>query len=593
MVIIYSLCIIETPVVSPLLLLSTNVVSWFCVVKSESHTLYQYTLNSDYEIQMIHPETEENMHKILKMMMLLALFALFVGACAAPAAQPETAAPSDAGDSGAMAEPPDSPEGELIVAITTFPNALTPPNAAERQAINVTQQMFDGLVWRNEEGEIVPALAESWEISEDGTEYTFTLRQGVVFHNGETFDAQDVVTTWEAGKDPANAYAYVFESVIGVEVIDDSTVKVITEDPDPLFLSTGFPTQGVYPTDYYAEVGFDGFEAHPIGTGPFQFVEWVKGEKIVLEANPNYWDEGLPKVQSLIFRPIPESATRLAAVQTGEIHIATRLVAEEASQLEGKENVNVITYSNDRSYYISFNNLTSGVGLPIEDKLVRQAMNYAVDRQAIVDALFDGKATLSSGFISPFNLGYDDSIEPYPYDPEKAKELLAEAGYADGFEIGFACPIGAYPNFEQVCEAIGGYLNDVGITFEGGEIQFMESGKYWDLEASKELPPLFGDAWSVTNGEALDRLTGALTAEASYAAWEDPDLRALIDKASVTIDIDERAEVYSEIHRLMYDNPPFIYLYYPNVFEAVSTAVHNYTPRPAEDYYLKNVFVTQ
>lgn len=489
-------------------------------------------------------------------------------------------------------EAPTGPEGELIVAITTIPNAITPPNAAERQAINVAQQMFDGLVWRNEEGVIEPALAESWEISDDGTEYTFHLRQGVTFHNGEAFDAADVVATWEAGKDPKNAYYYVYEPVTGVEVIDDYTVKVITDSPDPLFFTTGFPTFGVYPADYYAEVGFEGFEAHPVGTGPFQFVVWDE-EKIAMEANPNYWDSRYPKVASLIFRPIPESATRLAAVQTGEIHIATRLISEEASQLFGNPDIQVISYSNDRSYYVAFNNLTSGVGLPTEDPLVRQAMNYAVDRQAIVDALFGGKATLSSGLVAPFNLGADPAIQPYPYDPDKARELLTEAGYPDGFQIGFACPIGAYPNFEQVCEAIGGYLNEVGISFDGGEIQFMESGQYWDLEANKELPPLFADAWSVTNGEALERLQGSLYAEASYAAWEDPDLRALIDEAAVTIDVDTRAAVYGQIQQLMYDNPPFIYLYYPNVFEAINSAVQNYTPRPAEDYWLKGVFIAQ
>lgn len=488
-------------------------------------------------------------------------------------------------------EAPKGPTGELVIAVTTFPNALTPPNAAERQAINVTQQMFDGLVWRNEEGELEPALATSWEISEDGTAYTFILREGVVFHNGETFEAEDVVVTWQAGIDPANAYAYVYDPVVDVEIVDDFTVIVHTEDPDPLFLTTGFPSYGMYPADYYNEVGLEGFEDHPIGTGPFKLVEWIKGERVVMAANENYWDERYPKVASLIFRPIPESATRVAAVQTGEIDIATRLVSEEATQLLGNPKVHVISYSHDRSYYIAFNNLTSGIGQPTEDPLVRQALNYAVDRQAIVDALFGGLATLSSGYVSPFNLGYDSSIEPYPYDPARAMELLAEAGFPDGFEIGFACPIGAYPNFEQVCEAVGGYLNDVGITFDGGEIQFMESGQYWDLEASKELPPLFGDAWSVTNGEALDRLTGALTAEASYAAWEDPVLRALIDEASVTIDIDERSAIYSEIHRVMFDNPPFIYLYYPNVFEAVNSRVQNYTPRAAEDYWLKGVFV--
>jgi peptide/nickel transport system substrate-binding protein len=489
-------------------------------------------------------------------------------------------------------EPPQVPEGELIVSLSTFPNSLYPPNAAERNAINAMQQMFDGLTWVDDEGNIVPNLAESWEISEDGREYIFHLRQDVVFHNGETFDAQDVVTTWQAGKDPVNAYAYDLDLATAVEVIDDYTVKISTAEPDVLFLRILNERWGIIPTDYFNEVGLEGIEDHPIGTGPFQLVEWVKGDRIVMEANPNYHIEGQPKVASLIYRPIPESATRLAAVQTGEIHIANRLSSEEAQSLLGAPNVQVVRYPVDRVYYIAFNNLTSGVGQPTEDARVRQALNYAVDRQAIIDALFDGFASLSTGYVTPGNLGYNAGLEPYPYDPDKARELLAEAGYPDGFEIGFACPIGAYTNFEQVCEAVGGYFEEVGVTMEGDEIQFMESGQYWDLEANKELPPLFADSWSTADGEALNRLTGALGGEnASYSAWWTPEIQEFLDRISTAVDPEARAGVYSEFHQFLYDDPPFVYLYEPNTFEAINAAVQNYKPRAAENYYLKDVFL--
>jgi peptide/nickel transport system substrate-binding protein len=488
-------------------------------------------------------------------------------------------------------EAPDEPKGELIVSLAAQPNSLIQFNAAERNANNVANQIFEGLTWVDDEGGIVPALAESWEVSEDGTEYTFKLREGVVFHNGAPFTAQDVVTSWEAGKDPNNAYAFEIERAASVEAIDEYTVKITTEEPDALFLRSLALDWAIMPTDYFNEVGLEGVEANPVGTGPFKFVEWVEGDRIVLEAFEDYWDEGLPKVARIVFRPILEEATRIAAVQTGEVHIANRLPADEAQRLLGVENVQIIRYPTDRVYYIAFNNLTSGVGTPLEDVQVRQAMNYAIDRQAIIDALFNGYADLSTGFNTPDNLGYNPELEPYAYDPEKAKELLAEAGYPDGFEIGFACPTGAYTNFEQVCEAVGGYLNEVGITFEGGEIQFMESGKYWDLEANKELPPLFGDSWSSELGEAINRLNGALGADASYAAWNTPELQDYIDQISATVDTEERAQLYGEVQQLMYDDPPFVYLYEPNTFEAINDAVQNYKPRAAEEYWLKEVFL--
>jgi peptide/nickel transport system substrate-binding protein len=484
-------------------------------------------------------------------------------------------------------EAPEVPTGTLVRAISTFPNSLDHPQAAERQASTTDYQLYDSLVWFGEGGKIEPQLAESWEVNEDGTEYTFFLRDDVVFHNGEPFNADAVVFNWERASTAGFEYSYHWETASNVEAVDEFTVKATLDSPDALFLSTVADNWAMIPPGYFEEVGQEGFDAHPMGTGPFKFVEWVKGDHITMEANMDYW-RGAPKIQTVTFRPIPESATRVAAIQTGEADIVTRLSSEEAQSLLGVENVKVVKYPVERVYYIAFNNLTTGVDQPTMDAKVRQAMNYAVDVDTIIAALFDGFAEPASGFVVAGELGFGN-VEPFGYDPDTALALLDEAGYPNGFAMDMACPVGAYTHFEEVCEAIAGYLGDVGIDVS---LELMESGQYWDLEANKELPPLFGDSWSAAGGEAFRRLTGALGGmDASYSAWSDPTIDDLLAQIQATPDQDARAALYGELQEYMQEDPPFIYLYQPVQFEAINTRVQGYDPLPFEGYDLFDVFV--
>ncbi len=484
---------------------------------------------------------------------------------------------------------PVGPQGILTVALTGAPNSLTPGLGDDQNSDNAASQLFDSLVYLNPDGELEPALAESWDISDEGTEYTFKLREGVTFHNGEVFNADDVVASWEFGKSDVTKWAQDWEKAENVEKVDDYTVLITTAAPDPLLLKTIAISWSMLPNEYMAEVGLEGFNEQPIGTGPFVFQEWMRGDHITLTANPDYWREGYPKVETLIFRPIPESATRAAAIQTGEVDIAPRLSADQAKSLVGQD-VKVLKYPLWRVYYVAFNNLTSGVGLPTEDAKVRQAMNYAVDVQTIIDSILEGYGKPSASYAAATGeLGYG-AVEPFGYDPEKAKQLLAEAGFAEGFEIGMACPIGAYSHFEEICQAIAGYLGDVGITVE---LELMESGQYWDQEANKELPPLFGDSWGNSIGESYNRLTGALGGwDAAYSSWSDPVIDDYIEQIGTTVDQEAREKLYEELQVYMKENPPFIYLLEPIGFEGLTARVQNYHPLPGEDIFLFDTWVT-
>jgi peptide/nickel transport system substrate-binding protein len=354
-------------------------------------------------------------------------------------------------------------------------------------------------------------------------------------------------------------------------------------------LTLVFNDWAMVPPDYIREVGLDAFAQNPVGTGPFEFVSRTAGERIVMEANDDYWDEGLPRVDRLEYRVIPDASTRMAAIQTGGIDIANRLTAEQVEVLEEEPDVDVISYLNDRVYYVAFKNIGAGEGSPVEDARVRRALNFGLDRFGIIEAIFSGQANPAPGFVVEGNLGYDaDQMEPFPYDPERAQELLAEAGYPDGFEITMGCPADGYININEVCQAIASNLGQIGVDVE---VDFQTTNSFWSEPNYAVTGPMYVDSWSSEFGEAYPRLEGALMPGNYYNTWVDERLEALVHDIERTVDRQARAALYQQMHQLMYEEPPFIYLYQPMIFEATNSRVEGYQPRAAEEYFLKSVSV--
>jgi len=531
----------------------------------------------------------------LALVMVLALLA----SCAPAApAEPEAPAPAEqapaeeaAPTESPVAEEPmaEGPQGTLRVGLSAEPSSLYIPTTPDKISDIAASQLYDPLVFQNTAGEIVPALAESWESSEDGTVWTFKLRQGVTFHNGDPFTADDVVATWEYGSAETSSWPEKYTIATSVEKVDDFTVKVTTDGPKPLLMVTMHDFWSIIPKKYMDEVGVEGFLQKPVGTGPFMFKEWVKGEQLTYVANPNYWQKEYPKAAELVFRFIPESATRVAAIQQDEVDIVTRLSAEEADSLKSVDGVKVVQYQVPRIYYMAFNNLSGSDSDAIRDPKVRQAINYATDVDGIITALFAGNGQRAAGYVASSELGYG-IVPPFPYDPEKAKALLAEAGYADGLEMGMACPTGVYAAFEEVCQAIVSNLGDVGITVN---LEMMESGAFWDLMVKKELPEMSGDSWADESGESYNRMAGALGGmDAGYSLWTDPKIDETLSKISSELDREKRKALYEELQVYMQENPPFLYLYEPVTFEATRDRVTDYNPRPSEMLYLFDTGVT-
>jgi peptide/nickel transport system substrate-binding protein len=364
-----------------------------------------------------------------------------------------------------------APEGKIIIAQGVDPTTLDPQWHEETPAYNVLLNIYDTLLFRDKDLKIIPWLAESWRIV-NPTTWEFKIRKGVKFHNGEDVDADAVKFSLDRIRDPelkARQSVY-FRLVTSVDVIDKYTVRVITSKPYPT-LENHFALRGhIMPPGHFRGKDKIFADRNPVGSGPYKFVRWVKDEQIELEANPNWWG-GAPKIKTIVFRPIPEAAVRVAALQAGEVDGAVNIPPHLIAPIEKHGKLYVSKAPSVRTIFIPIyayqydtaNKPVGPVEGPTRDKRVRQALLAAVNVDEIIKTVLEGNAIRTATPLTPKHFGFDPTFAPTKLDPDRARKLLSDAGFPQGIELTLNSPDGRYLKDKEVAEAIAGQLTKAGI----------------------------------------------------------------------------------------------------------------------------------
>ena len=494
---------------------------------------------------------------------------------AAAAAAEEAAAAAEAPEEEPAAPVEEGPSGTLRVAVDRDVENLDPNFAKQIIAETFSQAVFDSLITFSYEGDFIPLLASEFAFTSDTT-LEFWLREGITFHNGETFDARSVTTSVARMQDEDEGSHLIrnFASIVEVEVVNDYHVIMHLSGPDAQLLHalTRLP---MVPPDHYAAVGQAEFAQNPIGSGPFKFVEYVIDSHTIFEANPDYWDgspKGKPLVAEVVMRVIPEPTTRVSELVTGGVDLIAAVPLDQRSVVTDAGMTN-ISYADGRVAVARINSSNIGVSAEaaegeaargfeaLTDVRVRQALNYAVDRQTIIDALLGGTATpLGQPFV-PGGFGYNPDNEAYPYDPDRARELLAEAGYGDGLNIKLTAQ---NTILSDVLTALVDYFADVGVT---AELEVIEPGLGNQRLLAGDYDPLFMSTWypAETFFHFLIRCEGLIS------TYCNPDLEPLLLEEKQTLDIGERNQIIWQITDVLREEAPALWLWNSESTAGVNT----------------------
>lgn len=475
----------------------------------------------------------------------------------------------------------------LTVALGVEPTSLDPHRTADLMGALVQGQIYNYLFVHDKNMKLLPELAESYKLSNDKKTWTITLRKGIKFHNGDDFNAASVKFSIERILDPKtkSGRASFYEMIKSVTLIDDHTVAITTDQPFQPFIShlTYYPMAMLSPKAV-AKYGND-YDHNPVGTGPFKFVEWTPGGRIVLERNENYW-ETKPKVGKIVFRFLREEPARTMLLETGEADFITQVSPRETQRLRANKNIDMVTVD---SHFTAYLVLVNDQDEPFNNLAVRKALNYAINKDAIINSVLLGAARPYDSPLSPIGWGYKKTGS-YEYNPEKAKKLLADAGYkGKKLKIELWTSVGRFTLDTEIAEVIQDQLKEVGIEADlqrkadwGAYLFGLSKGK--NRMGMTQSGPVTGDA---DQGLYMVYHSKGPTNRMKYYNKE---VDSLLEKARETSDPKVRLDAYVKAQQIIFDDAPVVWLYYPKTIYGQSKKVKDIIYLPKEQVLFKNCY---
>jgi peptide/nickel transport system substrate-binding protein len=468
---------------------------------------------------------------------------------------------------------------ELVVAQGGDISKFDPHFSTSSNDIRVSFNLFDNLVSRHPDGKLHPGLATEWKL-EGQTTWRFKLRQGVKFHNGDPFSSADAKFSIERTYDP-NAKTMVATALSTIDKIDapdPTTLVITTKKPDPLLPARlAFYGGQIVPKKYLESVGPDQFNAKPMGTGPVRFVSWVKDDKLVLDANADYWG-GKPDLDHMVVRSIPETAPRIAALLKGEVDVITQLPPDQEDRVAANAPTRVTGALYAGLYVLAVNSKRP----PLDNPLVKQALSLAIDREAIVKELWRGRGIVPSGPIAKGDNHFDPKLPPLAYNPKEARERLKKAGYK-GEDVYIETTVAYVSQDKAMSEAIAAMWKDIGVNVK---VEVIEYSVRAQKNREKSFKGVFWSDPTSTLGDPDGMMWRLLGPGGPQDYWREPKFDELGNAARFSVDEKFRADAYRDMTKIFLENLPWIPVIQPYEDYGLQKYVE-WTPNPNQQFEIR------